>query len=56
MSQADMITAITNSIQTEANLILLLQSQIAASLSFMTQDQLQAICNVLNIDTSGSGT
>jgi len=54
MQPQDMINAITSSIQTESNLILLLTTQITSSLSSMSSDQLQAICTILGIDTSGN--
>jgi len=56
MTVEQMIAAITASIQTQSNLILLLQSQITTSLGLMTSDQLQAICTILNIDTTAAPT
>ncbi len=54
MSNNDMITAITNAIATQDNLITLITAQITFSLQFMSTDQLQTICTTLGIDTSGS--
>jgi len=55
MNNEDMINAITNSVQTQENLITLITSQITGSLQFMSTEQLQTICSVLGIDyTQGS--
>lgn len=56
MDNNGMISAITSSIQTEANLIALITAQITGSLEFMSTDQLQAICAVLEIDYTQPNT
>ncbi len=55
MSDQDMITAITNSINTsQANLLIAIQVLFTASLASIPAEQLQNLCNALGIDTSGS--
>jgi len=50
MDNNDMITAISNSIQTESNLITLITAQIITSMQSMNTEQLQSICTILGID------
>lgn len=52
MSNQDMINAILASIQTESNLILLLQAMIANNIGNVSTQQLQAMCALLGIPTS----
>lgn len=52
MTNQQMIAAILNSIQTESNLILLLQTMIANNISNVPTANLQAMCAVLGISTS----
>lgn len=52
MSNQDMITAILNSIQTESQLIILLQAMIANNIGNVSSAQLVAMCQILGIATS----
>lgn len=52
MSNQDMITAILTSIQTESNLVILLQAMIANNIGNVPPAQLQAMCAALGIPTS----
>jgi hypothetical protein len=60
MTQAQMISAITTALQTQdangefSNVILVIQALIISSLQTMGLPQLQNICTILNINTSGS--
>lgn len=56
MSDQDMITAIITSIQTQANLILLLQTMISNNIQFKSTNDLQTICAILGINTSRSSS
>lgn len=53
MSNADMITAITNSIQTDANIIILIRALITSHLPIVDSNQLAMMCQALGISTSG---
>lgn len=48
-----MIAAIINSIQTDANLIILLRQAVTNNIGNVPTYQLQAICTLLGINTSG---
>jgi len=50
MNTAQMITAITNSIQTDANMILLVRALFTNSLGTRQDFQLQNVCTILGID------
>lgn len=50
MSDQDMINAIVTSIQTQANLILLLQTMISNNIQIQPTLKLQSICTILGID------
>lgn len=52
MSNQDMINAILASIQTDANLFLLLRTMITNNIVIVPTAQLQAMCAVLGIPTS----
>lgn len=60
MTNDQIISAITTSLNTPdangeySNVLLLVKQSIINNLSSMSPDQLQAICTVLNINTSGS--
>lgn len=54
MTNQQMIAAILSSIQTQSNLVLLLQAMIANNIVNVPTANLQAMCTVLGIDTSGS--
>lgn len=53
MTNQQMVAAILQSIQTESNLVLLLQAMIANNINNVPTAQLQAMCAVLGINTSG---
>lgn len=52
MTNAQMIAAIINSIQTDANLIILLRLVVTTNIPNVSTTQLQAACAVLGIQTS----
>lgn len=54
MNDQDMMTAIIASIQTQSNLLLLLQAMIANNVPIQTTTKLQMMCAILGIDTSGA--
>lgn len=52
MSQQDMLTAIINAIQTDANLIILLRASVTLNIPNVSVQQLQAIMTLLNLPTT----
>lgn len=52
MSNQDMITAIINAIQTDANVIILMRTMITNNIVNVPTPNLQAICAALGIPTS----
>lgn len=51
MDTETMITNITNSIQTEENLIILITASVTANLQYLPDEKLAAICQLLNLPT-----
>lgn len=50
MTNQQMIAAILNSIQTQSNLVLLLQAMISTNIGNVPTSNLQSMCTVLGID------
>lgn len=56
MTQQQMIAAILQSIQTESNLVLLLQTMISNNIGNVPMANLQSMCTVLGIDYTQGGS